>query len=412
MRAGLRLGIILLAALLPVGSPRALAQSVPAATTNTPATDAVGPPALQNYSLKGTVTRSAEQPAAARGATQSPAPKRPAATVPAASPPARSSASSSQAETVPTRQPDRTQSDSVQPSRQSNHVLETIRQTAPAASVTVALPNLADGTTRGSAVVRPPAPLSAGEPNDSAGSQASEHKLLLWPWLLAALVLGAAGAFLFWRNRSREALAGGPRLDAFSAPEPEFATAPPPVRPAAPAKPPPSIPGIVTTRLRPWLEIAFHPIRFVVEDSRVAIEFELELFNSGAVAARSILLEATLLNAGAGQEQELTRFFANPIGQGERIAAIAPLKRMTMRTQVEIARDQVQVFEAAERKMCVPLIAINALYTWSSGAGQTSVSYLLGRDTKNEKLAPFRLDLGPRLFRGVGARLLPGGLRD
>jgi hypothetical protein len=59
----------------------------------------------------------------------------------------------------------------------------------------------------------------------------------------------------------------------------------------------------------------------------------------------------------------------------------------------------------------VPLIAMNALYRWSGGEGQTSVSYLLGRDIKGEKMAPFRLDLGPRLFRGVGARALPSGLR-
>jgi len=50
------------------------------------------------------------------------------------------------------------------------------------------------------------------------------------------------------------------------------------------------------------------------------------------------------------------------------------------------------------------LIGFNALYRWSGGDGQTSNSYLLGRETKSEKLAPFRLDLGPRIFRGLGAR--------
>jgi len=59
----------------------------------------------------------------------------------------------------------------------------------------------------------------------------------------------------------------------------------------------------------------------------------------------------------------------------------------------------------------VPLIAFNALYSWSGGEGQTSASYLLGRDTKSEKLAPFRLDLGPRIVRSVGARPLPIAVR-
>ena len=82
-----------------------------------------------------------------------------------------------------------------------------------------------------------------------------------------------------------------------------------------------------------------------------------------------------------------------------------------MRTRVAVPRDSVQLYEVGGRQLFVPLIAFNALYSWSSGEGQTSASYLLGRDTKAEKMAPFRLDLGPRNFRGVGARPLPEGVR-
>jgi hypothetical protein len=249
----------------------------------------------------------------------------------------------------------------------------------------------------------------ASEPSPAV--LAPERKLALWPWLLAALALGAGGAFLLWRNRAREAFAGGPRFDAFVAPEPEPEPAPPPPPPAARKRAEPSIAGTVSTRLRPWVEIGFEPQRFIVEDDRVAIEFDLELYNSGNMPARAVLLEATLFNAGAKQDEELSRFFANPVGQGERIVAIPPLKRITVRTQVVVGREHVQVFDIGGRKVCVPLIAFNALYGWSGGEGQTSVSYLFGRDTKGEKLAPFRLDLGPRLFRSLGARLVPGGLR-
>jgi hypothetical protein len=59
----------------------------------------------------------------------------------------------------------------------------------------------------------------------------------------------------------------------------------------------------------------------------------------------------------------------------------------------------------------VPVLAFNANYGWAAKTGQTCVSYLLGRDGHGEKLAPFRLDLGPRLFRKVGARPLPVGVR-
>ena len=77
---------------------------------------------------------------------------------------------------------------------------------------------------------------------------------------------------------------------------------------------------------------------------------------------------------------------------------------MILRSQVVAPRDNVQVLEIGERQVCIPLIAFNALYRWSAGEGQTSAAYLLGRDTKGEKMAPFRLDLGPRVFRAVGAR--------
>jgi hypothetical protein len=72
----------------------------------------------------------------------------------------------------------------------------------------------------------------------------------------------------------------------------------------------------------------------------------------------------------------------------------------------------VQLFEVAGRQVFVPLIGFNILYRWGGGEGQTSNGFLLGRDTQGEKLAPFRIDLGPRVFRGLGARPLPQGVRN
>jgi hypothetical protein len=251
-------------------------------------------------------------------------------------------------------------------------------------------------------------------PAPAAGTLAPEHKFPIVPWLLAALALAAAGGFLFWRNRSREAFAGagGPLVDAFVAPDPAPAPQRSPPPPAAAPKPstPPSL-GIVSTRLRPWIDIGFQPLRCVLENERVTVEFDLELFNSGSGPARAVLVEATLFNAGPSQEQEIGAFFAKPVGEGERIVVIPPLKRIAIKTQVTVPTTQMQAYELAGRQVFVPVIAFNALYSWGGGEGQTSVSYLLGRDTKGEKMAPFRLDLGPRIFRGLAAHLLPAGVR-
>lgn len=144
----------------------------------------------------------------------------------------------------------------------------------------------------------------------------------------------------------------------------------------------------------------------------MTIELELELFNSGSAPARAVLAEASLFNAGPTQDQEIGAFFTRPVGEGERIIAIPPLKRVAMKTQVAVPRAQVQAYELGGHQVFVPLIAFNALYSWSGGQGQTSASYLLGRDTKSEKMGPFRLDLGPRIFRGIAARLLPAAVRN
>jgi hypothetical protein len=387
------------------GAPLLAQEAPPEATANTPAADSIGPRELQNFNLQGTVTRRPEQP-------------EPAPAAPAAAPRPRITTSTV---VEPTDQPTAaaTQSPRAQTSAEriaeSSRVAatETVRPTpAPArpsssSSVTVNLPPLSEaGVGSRTDLSSPPA---AAEP--ATASLAPQHGFPLMPWLLAALALGAGGAFLFWRHRSsREAFAGGPQFDEYVAPEP--APAPRPAPSPAPAPPSPAAVGIVTTRLRPWLELKFEPIRCVVDNEKVTFEFELGLFNSGSAPARDVLIEATLFNAGPEQEREIAAFFAAPVGQGQRIAAIPPLQRMNVRTEVSAPRAGLQLFEIGGRHVIVPLIGFNALYRWGVSDGQTSQSFLLGRDTKGEKLAPFRMDLGPRVFRGLAARPLPHFVRN
>ena len=249
-------------------------------------------------------------------------------------------------------------------------------------------------------------------PEAASGTLAPEHSPSILPWLLAALAFGAGIALLLWRNRPQRAFAGAAEVSAFAAPEVAPARPRPSAKPTPANAPPPPLPGLVSTRLRPWVEIGVQPLRCILDDQQITVEFELELFNSGSAPARAVLAEATLLNAGPDQERSVRQFFENPVGEGERIIAIPPLKRFQVRTKVTAPRNQLQPYEMAGHTVFVPVIAFNALYRWSSGEGQTSASYLLGRDTKGEKLAPFRLDLGPRIFRGLGARLLPTGVRQ
>jgi len=125
---------------------------------------------------------------------------------------------------------------------------------------------------------------------------------------------------------------------------------------------PPSL-GIVSTRLRPWIELGFQPGRCIIEDDKVTFEFELALQNSGSAPARAVLVEASLLNAGPYQEEEVSAFYGSPVGEGERIAVIPPLKTVLVNTRVIAPRANVQLIEIGGRQVFVPLIAFNALYS-------------------------------------------------
>lgn len=400
MRAGLRLGFGLVAAALALAPVPALAQDSRQAETNTPATDAIGPRELQNFNLNGTVTTPAQPQPTARAPARAPT----ASATPSRSRAAPVESASRAAETVAAP------SEATKPPETALANEDSSRPSAPSSSVTVALPKLQDNLSRGGVAAAPAVQSAMVEP-DAAPTLAQERKVSILPWLLAALALGAGGAFLFYRRKhGREAFAGGPHVDAFRGPEPAPAPAPRPA-PAPQPRAPSSILGLVSTRLRPWIDFGFQPLRCIVEDHQISVEFELELMNSGNGPARDVLVEATLFNAGPNQDAEIKAFFSHPVGDGDRIAVIQPLKRMLLRPKVVIAREHVQEYEVGGRKVFVPLIAFNALYRWGGGEGQSSISYLIGRDTNGEKMAPFRLDLGSRVFRGLASRTLPTGVR-
>jgi hypothetical protein len=394
MRAVLRLTVALFAAALSLAPSLALAQNSAQPPGNTASPDTVGPRELQNFNLNGTVTR----PADTMPAPVTQAPKRQPSTTPVES-------GATTASSAPT-------------SRRATAQPPAIARGNPAPARAEQSPSLGPSSTAHTTTTAAGASQPAAPPADDATSTppAPDQKFLLWPWLLLAGLVGAAAAFFLWRRSTREALADGPSIESYVAPEP----APQPAPRAAPAPLPSSAPtpkpsppaGIVSSRLRPWIDIAFAPLGCLVEDERVTIEFEVHLHNSGTALARDILVEASMFNAGPTQDQDIGRFFAEPAGQGERIATLPPLQTATIRTALVAPRANIQLFELGGRLVFVPLIAFNALYRLGGGRGQTSASYMLGRESKGDKLSPLRLDLGPRAFTKLGIKPLPNGVRQ
>ena len=377
MRVGLRFGLAAFAAGLTLASPPALAQDAAPPATNTPS-ETIGPRELEDFSLNGTVTR--------------PAPTPPSTTAPAPRP----------RPPVTTRAPESGSQPAPRPvSRDPSPGSPTVAETLPSVDPLGGLPTPAPADP-GSVIDAQPGFAPAPAPIEDLSGE-PEGNLL--PWLLALLVVAGGAGYFAWRQRSRPryATAGGPS-DALVQPKPAPVPQPlqrtPRPRPAAPS---PSS-GFVSTRLRPWLEIEFTPGRCVVENDKATIQFDVSVFNSGSAPASDVLVEASMFNAGPAQDEEIGAFFAHPVAKGDRIPAIPPLKRIALKSAVTMSSDQLRQFEVGGKRIFVPLVGFNALYRWSGGEGQTSASYLVGRDTNGEKMAPLRLDLGPRVFRGLGAR--------
>ena len=392
MTAKIRLAIAALMTGILLGAAPARAQDPAPATTNS--TEQVGPRELQDFNLQGTVTRPADPPPAPAQSDRPEPATRPAAN-PATSPPPRPIP-----ETATERRP--AALDTRPAERPAPATSSPPPAVQPSSSITAQLPPVGDSPTDSS---------PGGGSTEAAPAMPAPANDVPLPWLVAAALLLAGAGVYFWRNRQREALAGGADYDGFEAYQPGPPTAPPAAAGQRLAPEPDPI-GIVSTRLRPWLEIAFRPLRCKIDDENVTFEFELGLFNSGSTPARAILVEASYFNAGEDQDRNIEQFFANPVGAGERAVSLAPLKRMVIKTKVVTPRAQVREFEAGGRKVFVPLIGFNTLYRWATGEGQTSASFILGRKTDGEKLAPFRLDMVDREFRALGKRDLPAAVRQ
>ena len=393
------MGLAMAAAGLALAPVPAIAQSAPAATGNTPASDAIGPRELQDFNLNGTVTRPADTPPATTPAPTRTRPQPTTTTVERAATPAPVQ-----------KAPERRANDG------TTRGAAAPQAPPPTASQSSAL-DLPTTVTATPASI--PQPGFASEPGSTPASLAPDQKLLVWPWLLLALVLGFGGALILWRRRSRETFAGGPEIDAFVAPDPapsppKASSSPRPATAPTPPAPEPTSPkpvGLVSSRLRPWVEIGFAPLGCAVDDDQVVIEFEIQLTNSGSAPARDVLVEASMFNAGASQDHDIGGFFANPRGQGDRIGVIAPLQQISIRHSLVAPRQHIQVFEVAGKQVFVPLVAFNVLYRAGASAGQTSGAFMVGRETRTEKLGPLRIDLGSRVFSDLGTRPLEIGIR-
>jgi hypothetical protein len=412
----------------------ALALAAPAAAQSTdapidvtaappPSAETIGPSQLRDFNLQGTVTRPADRPAATSAPTVDTATAQP-----------RSGEAVPAEAAAPSPAPGRAGAQRQAP--------VTITGSSP----------LPSGVTGTEPPITPSLPLEvttnpAPQPESvdtglAATSSESGTGSLSWPWIAAILALIGGGAFLIWSRRDRNQRHGDPGRMAFAGIDPD-AVRPdvaPPVRPradpvpsrggaAAGPRPDPVPPvgasrptpaprssgdgTIVATKLKPQLNVEFVPDRVVITEREVMLMFEIVIANVGSAPARDVLVEGHLFTAHVGQDREIATFFQNPTASDDRMTLIAPLGRVSLKSVARIPLEEVHQFEAGGRKLFVPLIGFNILYRFGGAEGQASASFLVGRGGEDdEKLAPFRIDQGPKIFRGLSSRAHSIGMQN
>lgn len=248
------------------------------------------------------------------------------------------------------------------------------------------------------------------------------------------LLLGAGAVIYFGRQRQQQRYAAPGVSEFVGQPAEPQAAAPEPVpqpvarRPQSQPQSPPAVPagvvtsslrapsapaGLVSASLRPWIELELEPSQAMVTDEHAAIAFDVTLFNSGNAPARDVAVEACLINAGQQQDVQLSQFYTSPGQVHDKIPAVAPLARITLKSAVRLPREAVQEYEVEGRKLFMPMVAVNSRYRWSSGEGQSAASFLVGRAANDsDKLAPLRLDQGKRGWKGLAARRYEKGIRS
>lgn len=373
-----------------------LAAAGTSALAQNEASNTIGPPQLKDFTLPGQRTT---PPVAAPPTTAPP---------PAAAPPRSAPAPAPRddrpvATPAPSRDTNPAVAAPAAPSPAPRNEAPVPQQTAPVETAPVETAPIETAPIETAPIETAPsipqAPAPAGEVAEPQGGG------WLWPAVGGAVILLLGALFLLRRRRAQAALerardaARGELGGVLRTPEPAPAPAPKPA-------PPEPVPEARPTVPRPWLELDIVPERAAATEAEAVVHYALTVTNQGDAEARNIRIDPRLFNAGA--EGDMAAFFQGPIHEqsGSPQVVIAPGGTLKLNGQVAMPMAEVREIEMAGRRIFVPMVAINVAYDWGGGTGRTSRSWLVGREaeTPQAKMGPFRLDLGPRIYRSVGRR--------
>ena len=194
----------------------------------------------------------------------------------------------------------------------------------------------------------------------------------------------------------------------------------PPVGRASPPPPPPPAPRptaapvvpLPTPSPRPranggGLGFILNAQRITVSMTQLMLEFELIAENHTDVAVTSLDVATAMLTAHADQDAQIARFFEERPPSPATALEVGPQTARGLNGKLSMPLGQVNPVETGGRSYCVPIMMIDARYTWADGREERkSVAFVMGKGAQDaNKLGPIFLDRGPGVTREVGARL-------
>lgn len=229
------------------------------------------------------------------------------------------------------------------------------------------------------------------------------------PWaggIAAVLALGGLVLGLSRRRVRGEAAPDSPPAPA-AKPEPAPAPAPPP----APT-PPPAAKAPEAAPVAQGLSLALLADRFTATLANATLAARIVLTNHGRDALVDLALSGDMASAHASRPMDEQLGLAGPeLPPLAQIARIEAGASVTVPVEMRLPLAAVLAIRAGEAQLFVPIAraACWATHEDTGSAEHAHGAFLIGQpsDTPGARLAPFRLDQGPRVFDQVDQRVLP-----
>ncbi len=263
----------------------------------------------------------------------------------------------------------------------------------------------------GDAAVVPPAVNADPATVDDPATEVSEPRPEPTPspanqnrWQIAA-ALGLIGVVLMAFYRFRRSRKQAAQSDAVIA-EPAAVAEPP--KTAIPVKVAPRpTPPILKPKLR--IAIDFVPEKASISVTTLTIKGQLRVINESDLVAKDMQLRAALISASAHQDAEIAAFHQAAMEtSAQHLGDARAGERIGMAIELTVPLADLQSFPLGDQQLFVPLMVANLAYGGDDGAPAeiAQIACMIGREANppKPKMAPLRLDLGPRSFSPLGQR--------